>query len=447
MHHTELPSDTNSFASRLADRAPRPRKMADTGLSRNTLEELLTKHLYDGGVLDLQTLLKRTALAGPVLEEILALLRANQYVEIRGKSDNSVGLRYALTDRGRMFAMEALAKNGYLGPAPVSIDQYTALVKAQSVHAHQISRQQMQDAFSDIVIRDSLLDELGPAVHSARPIFIYGPPGTGKTYIGQRLARLLGEPVLIPHAIAIDESTVQVFDPTVHQPVELSDRPEMMLQQGFDPRLVLCERPAIITGGELTLDMLEVRYSPVTRIHHAPLQLKATNGIYLIDDLGRQRVAPVDLFNRWIVPLENKQDFLSLGSGKRFPVPFDVVLIFSTNLNPTDLADGAFLRRIGHKIHFGPVSADEYTAIWQQVCGERQVPFDPELPQFALTQLHRKHAVPLLPCHPRDLIGMALDQARYQGTEHSITRDTLKTAWKNYFVNLDVDPESNTDPA
>jgi hypothetical protein len=447
VHHTELPSDKDKFASRLAELAPRPRKMADTGLSRNMLEELLTKHLYDGGVLDLQTLVRRTALAGPVLEEILALLRANQYVEIRGKSDNSVGLRYALTDRGRAFALEASAKNGYLGPAPLTIDQYTALVKAQSVHHHQITRQQMQDAFADIVIRDSLLDELGPAVHSARPIFIYGPPGTGKTYIGQRLARLLGEPVLIPHAIAIDESTVQLFDPTVHEPVELSDRAELMLKQGFDPRLVLCERPAIITGGELTLDMLEVRYSPATRIHHAPLQLKAANGIYLIDDLGRQRVAPVDLFNRWIVPLENRQDFLSLGSGKRFPVPFDVVLIFSTNLNPTELADGAFLRRIGHKIHFGPVSADEYSAIWKQVCSERQVNFDADLLQFTLADLHEKHAVPLLPCHPRDLIGMALDQARYQGAEHSITRDTLNTAWKNYFVNLDVDPESNTDPA
>jgi len=447
VHHTEWPSDKQQFASRLTELAPRPRIIADTGLSRNMLEELLTKHLYDGGVLDLQTLVKRTALAGPVLEEVLGLLRANQYVEIRGKSDNSVGLRYALTERGRAFAIEAAAKNGYLGPAPVAIDHYAALVKAQSVHSHQITRQQMQESFKDIIIRNSLLDELGPAVHSARPIFIYGPPGTGKTYIGQRLARLLGEPVLIPHAIAIDESTVQVFDPTVHQPVELSDSPELMLQQGFDPRLVLCERPAIITGGELTLDMLEVRYSPATRIHHAPLQLKAANGIYLIDDLGRQRVAPVDLFNRWIVPLENRQDFLSLGSGKRFPVPFDVVLIFSTNLNPTDLADGAFLRRIGHKIHFGPVSTDEYAAIWEQVCSEREVSFDADLLEFTLVDLHKKHAVPLLPCHPRDLIGMALDQARYQGTEHSITRDTLKTAWKNYFVNLDVDPESNTDPA
>lgn len=447
VHHTELPPDRDGFASKLTQLAPRPRKMADTGLSRNQLEELLSKHLYDGGVLDLQTLVKRTALAGPVLEEILGLLRANEYVEIRGKSDNSVGLRYALTERGRAFAIEASTKNGYLGPAPVAIDDYAALVRAQSVHAHQITRQQMQEAFADIVIRDELLEELGPAVHSARPIFIYGPPGTGKTYIGQRLARLLGEPVLIPHALAVDESTVQLFDPIVHEPVELSQGAGLLLQQGFDPRFVLCQRPAIVTGGELTLDMLEVRYSAATRIHHAPLQLKATNGIYLIDDLGRQRVAPVDLFNRWIVPLENRQDYLSLGSGKRFPVPFDVVLIFSTNLNPTDLADDAFLRRIGHKIHFGPVSRAEYAAIWKQVCEERRIPFDSGLLEFTLAELHQQHNVPLLPCHPRDLIGMAFDQARYQGGTNTITRDMLNMAWKNYFVNLDVDPQTNTRPA
>ncbi|MGD2073378.1 MAG: AAA family ATPase [Gammaproteobacteria bacterium] len=441
-----VPADTE-FVSRLATLAPRPRTMADTGLGRNILEELLAKHLYDAGVLDLQALVGRTALAGPVLEEILALLRANQYVEVRGKSELSVGLRYALTDRGRALALEALGRNGYIGPAPISINQYAALIQAQSVHAHEITREQMHQAFSDIVLRDSLLDELGPAVHSGRPIFVYGPPGTGKTYIGQRLARLLGAPVLIPHAIAVDESTVQIFDPIVHEPIDSSSGPSLMLQHGFDPRLVLCQRPAIVTGGELTLDMLEVRYSRETRVHHAPLQLKATNGIYLIDDLGRQRVEPVDLFNRWIVPLENRQDFLSLGSGKRFPVPFDVVLVFSTNLNPIDLADDAFLRRIGHKIHFGPISPQDYGAIWQQVCAERGIAFEASLLEFALRELHGRHRVALLPCHPRDLIGMALDQARYEGGAENITAHMLATAWKNYFVDLNVDPDACAVPS
>jgi len=438
---TELLADGYALMSRLTSLAPRPRSMAETGLSRNMLEEVLVKHLHDAGVLDLQALVARTALAGPVLEEVLALLRTNQYVEVRGKSEQSVGLRYALTDRGRALAIEALGRNGYVGPAPVPIGKYAALIEAQSVHAHEITREQMHAAFSDIVLRDSLLDELGPAVHSSRPIFVYGPPGTGKTYIGQRLARLLGEPVLVPHAIAVDESTVQIFDPSVHEPVQLPTTPSLMLQQGFDPRLVLCQRPAIVTGGELQLDMLEVRYSHETRIHHAPLQLKAANGIYLIDDLGRQRVAPVDLFNRWIVPLENRVDYLSLASGKRFQVPFDVVLVFSTNLNPTDLADDAFLRRIGHKIHFGPVSPQDYVAIWKQVCRDRNIPFDSEVLEYALGELHARHGIPLLPCHPRDLIGMALDQARYEGGEQCITTGMLATAWKNYFVNLDVDPD------
>ncbi len=418
--------------------APRPRKMIETGLSRNYLEEIVAKHLYDGGVQDLQTLIARIALSGPVLEEIIGHLRNSHYVEVRGMSDHNVGLRYALTDKGRALASAALLKSGYLGPAPITVEHYASIVNAQTVHGHEITKEKMQSFFSDVIIDSNLLNELGPAMHSGRPVFLYGPPGTGKTYIGQRLARLLSGPVLIPHAIAIGETTIQLFDPVVHQPIELNDD-GMRLQQGFDPRLLLCEKPAIVSGGELTLDMLEIQYSENTKTYQAPLHLKATNGIYLIDDLGRQRVDPVDLFNRWIVPLENKVDYLNLGTGKRFPIPFDMVLLFSTNLNPVDLADDAFLRRIGHKIHFRPVSPVEYKQIWKGVCAERSIDYDADLLDFAINHLHKKHEVSLLPCHPRDLLGMALDQARYLSNNNSITQDMLEKAWSNYFISLDSD--------
>lgn len=428
------PVDLNHYAL-----APRPRTVAETGLSWNLLAELLAKHLYDGGVAELRDLVARTALAGPVLEEILDYLRRDACIEVRGSMDRtSTALRYALTERGRAFAIEAIQRSGYLGPTPITIEHYEQVVRAQSVHLHDVTQAEMQAAFADVVVQTSLLDQLGPALHSGRAIFIYGPPGTGKTYIGQRLARLLGAPVLIPHAFAIGDAVIQVFDPVIHKPVnEKNDTPSMMLQEGFDPRFILCQRPAVLTGGELTLDMLEISYESNTKTYQAPLQLKANNGIYLIDDLGRQRIAPVDLFNRWIVPLEGRQDYLSLAMGKRFPVPFDVVLIFSTNLNPQDLADEAFLRRLGHKIRFGHLQPEQYAAIWSQVCEQRGIPFNPELLNFALDQLHAKSGIPLLPCHPRDILGIALDQARYSGSGSHITIAMLESAWKNYFVSLD----------
>ncbi|MGH8567828.1 MAG: AAA family ATPase, partial [Gammaproteobacteria bacterium] len=238
--------------------------------------------------------------------------------------------------------------------------------------------------------------------------------------------------VLIPHAIAVGDTEVRVFDPIVHKPLGEAHRASHKIASGFDPRFVLCERPAVVTGGELTMDMLEVGYDPQARQHHAPLQMKAANGVYVIDDLGRQRAATVDLFNRWIVPLEARIDYLGLASGKRFPVPFDVVLVFATNLDPQGLADDAFLRRIGHKIAFGALSRDEYGAIWQGACGERGIAFDAKALQFALG-LHEREGVPLLACHPRDLLGMALDHAWYLGRT-SVTPELIERAWSNYFV-------------
>jgi hypothetical protein len=427
-------------AARLAKLAPRPLRAAETGLTPTFLEELLAKHLYDGSVLELGDFVRRTALAGGIVEEILTRMRADAYVEVRGQGRSGASLRFALTDRGRALALKALAQSGYVGPAPVPLEQYTAVVHAQSVHQHGVTKARMQAAFSEVVIREDLLDELGPALHSGRAIFVYGPAGTGKTFISQRLASLLGDPVLIPYAIAIDDAVVQLFDPALHRPIDGQiPTPDLLLEEGFDPRFVLCERPAVVTGGELTLEMLEIQYDAVTRLHQAPLQLKATNGLYLVDDLGRQRVATRDLLNRWIVPMESRQDYLSLASGKRFQIPFDVVLIFSTNLNPRDLADEAFLRRLGHKIRFGPLQPQEYEAIWHQVCQERGIAFDFEVFRYVLEELHGKRRVPLLACHPRDLIGIATDHARYQGTTDRLSIDLLNVAWRNYFVSLAAD--------
>jgi hypothetical protein len=413
--------------------APRPRSVADTGLSTAFLADLIAKHLYWGGVLDQQQLMERTALAWPIVENLLAFLRTAACVEVRGGQEGSPLLRYALTERGRNQALDALQKSGYVGPAPIPADLYSRVVRAQSVHGATITRQTMSAAFDGVVIRESLLDQLGPAMHSGRPIFVYGPPGTGKSYIGQKLAVLLGGPVLIPYAVAVGDYVIQFFDPSLHHAVDGAAQPGLMLEEGHDPRFVLCRRPAVVTGGELTLDMLELSYDPAVKQYFAPLQLKANNGIYMVDDLGRQRVATDALLNRWIVPLEQKLDYLNVGSGTRFAVPFNVVLIFSTNLNPLELADEAFLRRLGYKVRFDTLTPPEYEAIWRQTCAQRAIVFDESALRYVFER-YREEQRPLLPCQPRDLLGLAMDLCRYEGGEFRVTAEHLDHAWNSYFV-------------
>jgi hypothetical protein len=210
----------------------------------------------------------------------------------------------------------------------------------------------------------------------------------------------------------------------------------MLLDDGFDPRFVLCRRPLVITGGELSPDMLEVQFDSGTRQYRAPLQLKATNGLFILDDLGRQRVPPQTVLNRWIVPMEESRDYLSLATGQHFSVPFDLVLVFSTNLVPEDLADDAFLRRIGYKIQFEPLSPPQYHAIWQQVCEQQGVPYDAAICQNLIDTLHVPECTPLLPCHPRDLITMALEHAAYVGLKNELRSESLAWAWHNYFVKV-----------
>ena len=417
--------------------AARPRSVADTGLGELYLADLISKHLLEGGVLDLRELTRRTALSGGLLQEVIAFLRTEGRAEVRGTDPNTGVLRFGLTDRGRSGALEAFGRDGYVGPAPVPPEQYARTVASQSLRAHTVDRESIRVAFSDTVIRPQLLDQMGPALHSGRAMFIYGAPGTGKSFIARRLARLLPGEVLIPHAILVAGKAIQCYDPGVHEPLASTQQASpLQFDQGDDPRYVRCRRPVVITGGELTLDMLEVQYDEATRIHRGPMQLRANNGMLVIDDLGRQRVDPLQLFNRWIVPLEERHDFLTLRNGQHFRVPFDVALVFSTNCNPLQLADQAFLRRIGYKIRFDCLQESEYLAIWRQECRRHGIEHDPALADFVLHELHARHGVPLLPCHPRDLLDLAVDYGRYM-KQDTLSPDALRWAWENYFVELD----------
>lgn len=423
-----------SNEARLAALAPRPQDLGALGLSERFLADLIAKHLHSAGTLDLAQLTERLALSGPIVEKVLHFMRREARIEIKPLVDGQGTLPYALTDRGRNTALDAFMRSGYLGPAPVPLKDYIRVVKEQSVHGRRISPAAVKRAFEGMVISQQAEDQFGISINSGRPVFIYGPPGTGKTYVTHRLARLFREVVLIPHAIAIDETVVQVFDPLLHRTVSLGKAPGLMLEEGHDPRFAACERPVIMTGGELTLDLLDVRYEPATREYEAPLQLKANSGMFVIDDLGRQKVSPDALLNRWIVPMNERRDYLALGSGRHFVTPFDVVLMFSSNLHPLDLADEAFLRRIGHKIYCGYIDAVTYERIWSRVCEERRVPFEPELVHFVIDSLHGAKNVPLLPCHPKDLIDIALDKAIYLGWPRRLTEALLDWAWDTYFV-------------
>ena len=417
--------------------APRPKRVGETGLSLSFLSDLLEKHLYDAGVMTLGVLGSRTALAGPILDEALSLLRKEGRIEVRGPTTDEFSLRYALTERGRSSALDAIARSGYIGPAPVPLGVYTEVVRAQSVRDRVVTRERMHAAFTDVILDTALLDQLGPALNSGKAIFIYGAAGTGKTYVTQRLSRLLDDSVLVPHAIAVGETVIQLLDPSVHLPVGNAES-GVLLDEGYDPRFVLCRRPLVISGGELSAEMLEVQFDPATRQYRAPLQLKATNGMFILDDMGRQRVAPQVVLNRWIVPMEQGIDYVTLPTGQHFAALLDLILVFSTNLRPDELADDAFLRRIGYKIHFEPVTPDRYHKIWAQVCEEHGVDYDPVVCQGVIDGLHKPSKVPLLACHPRDLIDMALDHAAYLRGADELRPEALEWAWDSYFVRTHV---------
>ena len=430
------PADQIGIA-RLRKLAPRPRNLGDTGLTLEFLGDLVCKHLLNHGTLSLAELARLMRLSGAIVENILEFIRGEARVEVRPARPDVPGILYALTDRGRSTALDAMLRSGYVGPAPVPLRHYSRIARRQSIHARSVSRDEMARAFANVVLDDTLVVQLGASMNSGRAILLYGSPGTGKTFVSRHLTNVFPDATLVPHAIAVGENVIQLFDPLIHKTLDFGlDDSDHVLERGHDPRFLVCERPAVVTGGELTAEMLEVDFEPSARTYEAPLQLKANNGVFVIDDLGRQRVDPRTVFNRWIVPLEEKSDFLHLQSGRHFSVPFDVVLIFSTNIHPLELGDEAFLRRIGYKIRFSALSPTQYEQIWRDVCLQHEVDFDPEVLDFVINELHGRSGVDLLPCHPRDLIGMAVDQSLYAHNVRAIDVDSMRWAWSNYFVSF-----------
>ncbi|GBG13149.1 uncharacterized protein NMK_0687 [Novimethylophilus kurashikiensis] len=416
-----------------------PRTIEETGLSFRFLVELLTKELYLRGQMRLLDLVDYARLPVTVLEPLLSFMRSERMCEAVRSGGAETSISYNLTDLGRDRAEEFLQKSQYVGPAPVSLHDYVEQVHKQSVATMGVTRDKLAQAFSGIVINEGILKQFGAAMNSGRAIFVYGPAGSGKTFMAEHLAGLLSGNVAVPHAIVIDNEVIQVFDPLIHQPILPPTNGnslglELDRRRSSDDRWVMCHRPVVKTGGELTLSMLDLDFDMGSRFYQAPPQVRANNGLLIIDDLGRQLAPAIDIMNRWIVPLDRRVDYLALHTGKKFMLPFDVIVVFSTNMPPSKLADEAFLRRLGYKIYVGAISEHEYRTIARQVCDELDVPYSETGVDYLLYERHFKEGRPLYACIPRDIIQQLRDIARYEGVAPELNRDMLDWAWNNYFT-------------
>lgn len=421
---------------RLVQLPSQPRTVEETGVNFLFLVELLVKTLFIRGRLRLIDLTEHLKLPFGVLDQLLSFMRAQHLCEVIRAGETETSAAYNLSESGRFRAQDFLQKSQYSGPAPVSLDAYVQVIHQQTIAEMRVTHEDLHEAFRGIVIGEKIVKQFGAAMNSGGAIFVYGPPGSGKTYISEQLVRLLSGNVAIPYAIVVDNEVIQLFDPLLHEPVAVEHHGGGGLDRGanYDERWVLCRRPVVRTGGELTLSMLDLDFDPTSRFYHAPPQVKANNGLLIIDDLGRQLTPAFAIMNRWIVPLDRHVDYLALHTGKKFMLPFDMVVVFSTNLLPSDLADEAFLRRLGYKIYIGSIDESQYREIAKQVCGELDLPYTEAGMNYLLDERHRKEGKPLLACIPRDILRQVRDIALYQGIEPELTPELLDWAWGNYYA-------------
>jgi hypothetical protein len=415
---------------------PAPLQPADTGLSPDLILQTVAKTLHLAGELVGTALADRLGVSFPVIEPSLMLLKREQQLEIAGGTMlGPPSYRYRLTDAGRVRAALFLADNHYVGALPVPLEQYNAFVRRVTALHAAPSRDVIRNAFSHLVLSGRVIDHLGPAIAARHSLFVYGPPGNGKTVISQAIRNVSPGDIAMPHAVSVDGHIVRVFDPVYHERIDDEAVSEGLARaDGFDRRWVPCRRPLVTVGGELTLDTLELGYSPSAGFYRAPLQMVANGGVLVIDDFGRQKVSPRDLLNRWIVPLESRVDYLSLQSGQKFEVPFDVFVVFATNLRPADLVDEAFLRRIRYKVLAVSPTRDEFLRIFEGCCRERALAFDPQVAAHLVDNEISARGVALRGCQPRDLIDQALAIAAYEGQPRRLTTDILASACLSYFV-------------
>jgi hypothetical protein len=408
-----------------------PVEVEETGIDRGVLIDLILKLAYTVPSFTTEWVVQRLHLSLPLVRDLLEQLRQELMVDVLGQA-GAFSYRYSIAQRGRDRASRALEISGYIGPAPVALEAYTALLEWQMGHFPRVLPDQVLNAVSDLVLPEETVQVAGMAVSSGRSLFIFGPPGNGKTSLGRSIHNALSGELWIPHCIGIDSGVIRIFDPHWHQPAG-------PLDQGWttDQRWVRIRRPFIIVGGEATMESFELTHSPSLRFYEAPLHFKANGGTFLIDDFGRERMDPHELLNRWITPLEHKIDYLTLQTGQKIQVPFRQMLILATNLDPNTVMDPAFLRRMGYRLFLGNPTAEQYALIFERYANRKGT----TAPQHLVARLIDRYGDekrPFRACEPRDLIERANDFCQFRNEPLELTEKTLDIAWTGYFGNKDA---------
>jgi MoxR-like ATPase len=410
-----------------------PNRLEDLDIPRALLEDLVLRHAFTKAVTSLRSLNKALKIPVAILMELFQRMRQRQLFEIVGMEGNDYN--FTLSDTGRAFAEKRFYTSQYAGPAPVPVKSYFSAVRKQKGQVS-ISRKHLRNSFKELVLTDCLLDQLGPALVSQKSIFLYGPTGSGKTSVAANLDRIFEDTVFIPYALEYDGQIIVLYDPLVHQKVEFSDFV-------YDKRWVPCRRPCIITGGELEPKMLELQIEESTQVYTAPIQMRANNGILVIDDFGRQSMPPHYLLNRWIVPLDRRVDYLSLRYGAKFEIPFEMVVVFSTNLDPNSLADEAFLRRIQNKIFVEAVDPETFTKIFDRIVAKKHLQAETASSQLLIKYCKKYGPGELRACYPGDIIDIVTSIAGYEGESNKIDSKTIKRAVDLYFTKPQVSDQKH----
>ncbi len=409
-----------------------PKNVDDTGLDLPFITDLVMKHVLFMGEFTLGDVSESTKLPVSIVDSAMQVLRREKFVEVKGAAEYArVSYKFGITSQGRNRGLELLDICQYIGPAPVTLEQYKEMIDHQTIKNIVVSEDSVKNAFKHLVISDSLLKRLGPAISSGKAIFIYGPPGNGKTTIAETIGKILPGTVFMPHAIIVGGQIIKVFDSVNHITAQFDRSID-----NVDRRWICVKRPVIMTGGELTLRMLDLDFNPISKFYESSLQIKANNGLFLVDDFGRQQIGPHEILNRWIVPLERRTDFMTLHTGMKFDIPFDTLVIFATNIDPKRLVDEAFLRRIRYKVQIDHPTEKEYKQIFVKVCESNSIEFKTDVYDYLMTNYYKKLDIKLNACHPRDIIDHVIDDAHYYNHRPMLTTDIIDMAWANYFVEL-----------